>query len=805
LNVSATPDSITYSPGDTIIVEVGGGYRSGWARAQMWDRNCSVASTCTQGNALVSESLYTSGSTANFPGPVALITNAPITPGDYTWYAGWYGNEFDENSAAFGLWIPDPNNPGHGSELVAFSFTVASAPETICNDGIDNNNNGLTDCADPDCDGFVGEATTCGEGACTATGNLICQNAGQADTCTPGNPGAEGPFNNANCSDSVDNDCDGLTDASDPDCEAPPEICDNSSDDNGNGLADCADPQCDNFVYGPTICGEGACAATGSLVCRNGAQTDTCTPGSPQGEGPFADPSCEDNIDNNCDGLTDANDPNCTAPPETCDNGQDDNGDGLVDCEDLQCAGVTFGACNTGNPGVCAAGTLVCDGAGVGPACVQDQPAGTEGPIGDGSCSDGTDNDCNGLTDETDPNCQPGPEICDNNLDDNDDGLVDCADPMCEGFVGQPESCNTGLPGICSTGTLTCSNNEKFCDQERPAGPEGPSTSPTCSDGQDNDCDGLADANDPDCTVPLEVCDNGLDDNSNGLVDCEDPQCKGMTFGGCNTGNLGICADGSLTCDGSQPGQVCAQDQTAQPEGPAGSPSCGDGLDNDCDGLSDTDDLDCQAPPVENCDNGIDDNGNGLIDCQDPECDQVTFGACDTGNAGVCAAGTLACDGTASDPVCNQNQEPGVEGPYTSLNCTDGMDNDCDGLTDAEDPNCELPLCGDGNLPVIIEMEYDRDDEELHIEGRAAAGTSITIINADTGEILAEGISVREGKWETELEHVGSDLENVGVISSNGCRIDQEVESDREDHEDDEEEEHNKRHRRDRKGSRSED
>jgi hypothetical protein len=599
----------------------------------------------------------------------------------------------------------------------------------------------------------------------------------------------------------VDNDCDGLTDASDPDCEAPPEICDNGSDDNGNGLIDCADPQCDNFVFNTTTCGEGACAATGSLVCQNSGQVDTCSPVDPAGEGPFGDASCEDNIDNNCNGLTDANDPSCAAPPETCNNGQDDNGDGLTDCEDPQCAGVTFGACSTGNPGVCDAGTLTCEGSGVGPVCVQDQPAGSEGPFGDASCSDSIDNDCNGLTDETDPNCQPGPEVCDNDIDDNGNDLVDCADSMCEGFIGQPGACNTGLPGVCSAGTSTCSSGEKFCDQDVPAGTEGPFTSLTCSDGLDNDCDGLADGNDPDCNVPLEVCDNGQDDNGNGLVDCEDTQCAGTNFGACDTGNPGICAAGSLTCDGSQPGPVCAQDQTAQPEGPAGSPSCTDGFDNDCDGLTDADDLDCQAPPVEICDNAIDDNDNGLIDCQDPECDQVTFGGCDTGNPGLCAAGTLTCDGTAIGPVCNQNQEPGVEGPYTSMTCADGVDNDCDGLSDADDPDCEPLLCSDENMPVIIEMEYNRGDEELHIKGRASAGTLITIVNSDTGETLAEDIRVRENKWEAELEDVGRDLGNISVISSNGCTVDLEVESDREDHED----ERNERRRLNRRGRRSDD
>jgi hypothetical protein len=40
------------------------------------------------------------------------------------------------------------------------------------------------------------------------------------DSCTPGTPGAEGPNGDPTCGDGLDNDCDGLTDANDPDCQA---------------------------------------------------------------------------------------------------------------------------------------------------------------------------------------------------------------------------------------------------------------------------------------------------------------------------------------------------------------------------------------------------------------------------------------------------------------------------------------------------------------------------------------------------------------------------------------------------------
>ena len=93
---------------------------------------------------------------------------------------------------------------------------------------------------------------------------------------------------------------------------------------------------------------------------------------------------------------------------------------------------------------------------------------------------------------------------------------------------------------------------------------------------------------------------------------------------------------------------------------------------------------------VEICDNGVDDTGNGLVDCADPECDGFVDGACDTGEPGICAAGTFVCQDLGQ--VCVQDQQPGTEGPFGSPTCNDGLDNDCDGLTDAADPDCAAPV-----------------------------------------------------------------------------------------------------------------
>ena len=538
----------------------------------------------------------------------------------------------------------------YGATVCSDCHDIAPPPpvaETNCSDGVDNNNNGLTDCADPDCDGFVGDVTICGVGACEATGNQECRNSGQVNTCQPGAPGAEGPFNSSTCGDGIDNDCDSLTDANDPDCETPAEICNDGNDNNLNGLTDCEDPQCADATFGACETGDPGVCAAGTLICDGNQPTPVCNQNqSAVAEGPFTNPNCNDGLDNDCNGSTDASDPNCAIPTEICDDGVDNNGNGQVDCQDPDCANVTFGACNTANSGVCADGTLTCDGSLPTPVCNQDQSAGNEGPYGDASCSDGIDNDCNSLTDAADPNCQIGSENCNNNVDDNNDGLVDCADPLCEGFVGQPGSCTTGLPGICSAGTPACSLGEKFCGQDTQAAAEGPD-SLTCNDGLDNDCDGLTDQDDAECTPPDQV--------------------------------------------------------------PPPAPSCGDGI----------------VDAGEQCDDGNTANNDG-----------------------------------------------------------------CSSTCQTESP---APSCDDGTSLVITEMDYDRDDEELDIEGWASDGTTISIIDSDSGEILAEGIRVREGRWEAEIEDIDSDV-NISVISSNGCVIDRDVETDDEEHDEEHDEELDSHH-----------
>ena len=94
-------------------------------------------------------------------------------------------------------------------------------------------------------------------------------------------------------------------------------------------------------------------------ICSGGSAQDNCTP-LPATE-PDTEVTCDNGLDDDCDGLIDGNDPDCNVcvpdeDPETtlCFDGNDNDCDGQTDCSDTSCDGA-LGAPTTCGVGACQA------------------------------------------------------------------------------------------------------------------------------------------------------------------------------------------------------------------------------------------------------------------------------------------------------------------------------------------------------------------------------------------------------------------------------------------------------------------
>ena len=345
----------------------------------------------------------------------------------------------------------------------------------------------------------------------------------------------------------------------------PETIC-NGVDDNCNFLVD------EDYVEQPTSCGVGVCAANGNTTCSGGVEGDNCTPGDPTEPG--AEVSCTDGLDNDCDGLTDANDPDCAVcvpdetPEQSCFDGSDNDCDTQTDCSDLaDCDGVADPTRPTScGVGVCAStGSIACSGGGEVDTCTPGTP-GVEGPEGDATCSDGIDNDCDGDTDANDADCQ-GAVVCEDITSKNV-----CNNELNCSWSGSPQNgtCNTVGGGVCTDGDgdgygdpgdASCPNGAQTdCDDTlasvNPGASEGPEGDPTCSDGLDNNCNGDTDAADAACQPPASCDNDGVCEVGEDCNNCSN-DCAGVTGGKpanryCCGNGIQESAEGDGTiCDGN--------------------------------------------------------------------------------------------------------------------------------------------------------------------------------------------------------------------------------------------------------------
>jgi hypothetical protein len=287
-------------------------------------------------------------------------------------------------------------------------------------------------------------------------------------------------------------------------------------------------------------CALGACSSYEQAA--DGPTTSQGGSGAQGGGGTTSTSTSTDdpNVDHDADGYTpaqgDCNDSNPNVhpgAPETCDNGIDDNCNGAKDGAEPDADGDGFGPCQGD--------------------CNDADP--TISPVAPEVAGDNIDNNCDGITDgdfdgdgytvsegdcnDDNPEVYPGaPENCYDNVDNNCNGAVDAEEPDADGdgygpcqgdcndqnanvHPGAAELPNNGIDDNCDNlvdedidgDGWTVTNGD--CNDNNPT--VNPGAKEICADNIDNDCNGITDS---DCIDPCKVND---DMNAIGECDAEAP------------------------------------------------------------------------------------------------------------------------------------------------------------------------------------------------------------------------------------------------------------------------------------------
>ena len=368
---------------------------------------------------------------------------------------------------------------------------------------------------------------------------------------------------------------------------------------------------------------------------------------------------------------------------------------------------------------------------------------------GDGYCCFGRDLNMNGTCsgfgsenggqfdcDDSDNAIHSGAtEVCTNAEDDDCDGQDTFDEPMCspvvdrdgDGFCPMGVDLNGDGNCVSSAAEMTSASD---CDDTRVT--VNPDQDENCGDGRDNDCDGDVDTADSTCRNDVDADDDGFcplgtDVNDDG--DCMD---AGENVGGdcddsdplANSGATEVCTDGSDNdCDGDADfmDDMCVgfEDEDGDGYCPAGQDMDGDGSCVDPGeegGLVDCNDAEPTINPgaPERCLEAVDADCDGNMGIADTDCG----GFRDSDGDGYCFRGRdMDGDGSCVDPgeadVASDCRDdlPAVNPDATEL-CTDGLDNDCDGSTDAYDPLCSMDyLDHDGDFWCEVGEDLNTDGD----------------------------------------------------------------------------------------------
>src|SRR3989344_3566847 len=700
---------------------------------------------------------------------------APAVPFPFTYTFAQFDSELPDGAGAVLC----------GDFFCQFPETCAGCPfdcgaciggggESLCSDGADNDFDGFTDCIDPDCAitaACIGGST---EINCT---NSIDDDSDTAVDCLDSDCSGDisclggGPIEETNCADNDDNDADTFIDCDGSDCDEnaacigigpTSEIsCVDGLDNDNDSFIDCNDSDCSNDAActGGGVLTETSCIdlldndADTFIDCNDSDCDDhqSCV---------AAESNCNNNLDDDADGAIDCNDSNCTNSPSCtsgmelqCSDGLDNDNDGATDCQDSDC-----GFHSTCNDKTCSAGktceiqpnTFDCDTGAkkyfAASSCTEQGISGECVFCGELLCGDVKDNDNDGKFDCDDSDCQGDNAcqsddfelLCDDTMDNDSDGTIDCSDEDCHA-------------------SAHCA---------------GESTESFCSNGLDDDGDGELDCSDPDCASDLGCvgicplsqqcelsslilcplgtiknytstscmatgqcvycsetnCADSVDNDTDGGIDCSDADCS--TKKACEN----IC--GNSLCELSESCVTCPVDCNCAF---AAETECSDSQDNDTDGSTDCNDIDCLFNTAcmalddagnEICNDLEDNNNNGKVDCADPLClndgSCVVLEFCGNGkcelseNCSTCDQDCGLCPLTCGDGICTTGEgclNCGTDCGICPSWCGNGV---CKESNGESCETCEADCNACNTSPVVI-----ADIIPLRCENQSCCGDSI--------------------------------------------------------------------------------
>ena len=231
-------------------------------------------------------------------------------------------------------------------------------------------------------------------------------------------------------------------------------------------------------------------------------------------------------------------------------------------------------------------------------------------------------------------------------------------------------------------------------------------------------------------------CHNCLDDDEDGYADADDPDCSGAGTEEVGFGET-ACNDG---VDNDRDGDEDGADELCVDAADDDESNCSNSRDDDRDGLTDEEDPECgrgnETNDDSSCGNGDDDDGDGWIDEADPDCAEGTEVGLTAAECNDGADNDVDGLTDAEDPECVD--ATGTEGAPDPTSCLDGLDDDLDGWTDAEDPDCAL---GDYELGYGADVcNNGADDDKDGVSDAAdpdcesATDSDEAISGGDTGD-----------------------------------------------------------------------